>query len=153
MRSRRSRQRGKHRNRTARMQQAVSMPIPAPAEPTKAMLIGSSYLSYASDILQGYGTDKYGDYDIIHADIDPRLKASSKQLDSMLKEADTADEKQTADAISQWLHDSYIPRAELNETSRQQQDMARLYLYAAISLFRQSRRIRAITDGESIWTY
>lgn len=116
-------------------------------EPTKAMIIGESYLGYAKDMMQGYGTDKHGDYDIV-TDVDPRLADAADKLDDAIAGAETDDEWVTAARIRTALHETYVPRATLDEASVWQQDVARMSMHVAYSMFLQSHLARDVRDGK-----
>lgn len=119
----------------------------ASSEPTKAMIIGESYLSYAKDMMQGYGVDEHGDYDVV-VNVDPRLAAASERLDAALAGAETDDEWDTADRIRTALHETYIPRDTLDEASARQQDIARMSMHVAHVMFLQSHQARNVRDGK-----
>jgi len=117
------------------------------SEPTKAMMIGESYLSYARDMMQGYGTDKYGDYDIV-TEVDPRIADAADRLDDAIAGAETDDEWVTAARIRTALHETYVPRATLDDASARQQDIARMSMHVAYSMFLQSRLAREVRNGK-----
>jgi hypothetical protein len=117
------------------------------SEPTKAMVIGESYLSYARDMMQGYGTDGHGDYDIV-TDVDPRIADAADRLDDAIAGAETDDEWVTAARIRTALHETYVPRATLDDASARQQDIARMSMHVAYSMFLQSRLAREVRNGK-----
>lgn len=116
-------------------------------EPTKAMIIGESYLSYARDMFHGYGIDEYGDYSVV-TDVDPRLERASEALDEAIAGAETDDEGETAQRIRDALHSTYVPRATLDDASARQQDIARMNMHTAYAMFLYSRLARAVKDGQ-----
>lgn len=115
--------------------------------PTKAMMIGESYLSYAKDMMLGYGTDEHGDYDIV-TDVDRRLVDATGRLDEAIAGAETDDEWATAARIRAALHDAYVPRATLDDASMRQQDIARMSMHVAYSMFLQGRLAREVRNGK-----
>ena len=111
------------------------------------MMIGESYLSYAKDMMLGYGTDEHGDYDIV-TDVDRRLVDATGRLDEAIAGAETDDEWATAARIRAALHDAYVPRATLDDASMRQQDIARMSMHVAYSMFLQGRLAREVRNGK-----
>ena len=117
------------------------------AEPTKARIIGESYLSYACDMMHGYGTNEQGDYDVI-SDVDPRLSKAATQINDVMADMGNDDDATVSTKIRNALHDTYIPRRSLDETSARQQDVARMCMHVSYMMFLQSMKAQKVRQGQ-----